>query len=105
MTTALASLFSGRPLRSRLAMTGEVTLSGKVLPIGGVKEKVLAASRAGIQTIILPQRNRKDFLEEVPAEVREKVHFEFAEDVSRVLDLALEPCPEVAKPSKKAAAR
>src|SRR5207237_3531070 len=60
MTTALASLFSGRPLRERLAMTGEVTLSGKVLPIGGVKEKVLAARRAGIREVILPERNRKD---------------------------------------------
>src|SRR5205085_7194967 len=65
MTTALASLFSGRPVKPRLAMTGEVTLSGKVLPIGGLKEKVLAAKRAGIQTVIAPERNKKDFPEDI----------------------------------------
>jgi ATP-dependent Lon protease len=91
MTTALASLFSGRPVKPRLAMTGEVTLSGKVLPIGGVKEKVLAAHRAGIRTIILPERNRKEFREDVPYEVQKEVHFEFVSDVKQVLDLALEP--------------
>ncbi len=91
MTTALASLFSGRPVKPRLAMTGEVTLSGKVLPIGGVKEKVLAARRAGITTVILPERNRKDFLEDIPEEVRKEMRFEFVEDVGRVLQLALEP--------------
>jgi ATP-dependent Lon protease len=91
MTTALASLFSGRPVRPRIAMTGEVTLSGKVLPIGGVKEKVLAARRAGIQTVILPKRNKKDFLEDIPEEVRKELHFEFVEDVKQVLTLALEP--------------
>ncbi len=91
ITTALASLFSGRPLKPRLAMTGEVTLSGKVLPIGGVKEKTLAARRAGIQTVILPARNRKDLLEDIPEEVQKELHFEFVEDVSQVLKLALEP--------------
>jgi ATP-dependent Lon protease len=67
-----------------------VTLSGKVLPIGGVKEKVLAAHRAGIRTIILPERNRKEFREDVPDEVQKEVHFEFVADVKQVLDLALE---------------
>src|ERR1051326_5984782 len=91
MTTALASLFSSRPVKPRLAMTGEVTLSGKVLPIGGVKEKVLAARRAGIKEIIMPERNRKDYLEDIPEEVRAEMKFNFVEDVSRVLSLALQP--------------
>jgi ATP-dependent Lon protease len=71
MVTAMTSLLSGRPVKPALAMTGEVTLTGKVLPIGGVKEKVLAAKRAGIKTIILPERNRKDLLEDIPTELRE----------------------------------
>jgi len=90
MTTALASLFSGRPVKPRLAMTGEVTLSGKVLPIGGLKEKVLAARRAGIQTIIAPERNRKDFMEDIPEEARSSMDFHFVSDVKDVLELALE---------------
>lgn len=89
LTTALASLFSGRRVRSRLAMTGEVTLSGRVLPIGGVKEKVLAARGAGIRMLVLPERNRKDLLEDIPEKVRKELHFEFVEDVMQVLDLAL----------------
>jgi len=99
MTTALASLFSGRPVRPRLAMTGEVTLSGKVLPIGGLKEKVLAARRAGIQTIIAPERNRKDFLEDIPEETRGSMTFHFVSDVKQVLELALEP--KGAKPAER----
>jgi ATP-dependent Lon protease len=91
IATALASLMTGRLVRSRLAMTGEITLSGKVLPIGGVKEKVLASHRAGIRTILLPKRNRKDYLEDVPAEVRDAVDFHFMEDAAAVLELALEP--------------
>lgn len=91
MTTALASLFSGRHAKPLLAMTGEVTLSGKVLPIGGVKEKILGAHRAGIKSLILPLRNKKDVLEEVPDDVRAELHFDFVDDVARVLDLALEP--------------
>jgi ATP-dependent Lon protease len=100
MTTALASLFSGRPVRPRLAMTGEVTLSGKVLPIGGLKEKVLAARRAGIQTIIAPERNKKDFMEEIPEEARTSMAFHFVADVKQVLELALEP-KEGAKPAER----
>ena len=91
MTTALASLFSGRTAKPLLAMTGEVTLSGKVLPIGVIKEKVLGARRAGIKTIILPERNRKDLLEDLPLEVRNEITFHFVSDVRRVLELALEP--------------
>jgi ATP-dependent Lon protease len=91
MTTALASLFSGRPAKPLLAMTGEVTLSGKVLPIGGIKEKALGARRAGIKTVVLPERNRKDVMEDLPDEVREEVEFVFVEDVGKVLELALEP--------------
>ncbi len=91
MTTALASLFSGRPVKPLLAMTGEVTLSGKVLPIGGIKEKVLAARRAGIKTVILPERNRKDLMEDLPEEIRQELKFEFVDDVAEVLKLALQP--------------
>jgi ATP-dependent Lon protease len=90
MATALASLLTGRPIRSHLAMTGEITLRGRVMPIGGVKEKVLAARRAGVITIILPQRNEKD-LEDVPANVRQELQFHFVETIDEVLDIALEP--------------
>jgi ATP-dependent Lon protease len=100
MATALASLFSGRCIQSRLAMTGEITLSGRVLPIGGLKEKALAARRAGIKTIICPERNRKDFLEDIPAEIQHELHFEFVEDVRQVLDLALEQC-QTNKPARR----
>ena len=90
MTTALVSLLTGRPVRSDVAMTGEVTLSGRVLPIGGVKQKVLAAHRAGLTEVILPVRNGPD-LDDVPEAVREQMTFHLAEDVSQVLDWALEP--------------
>ena len=88
MTTALASLLTGRPVNSDMAMTGEITLRGKVMPIGGVKEKTLAARRAGVKTVILPKRNEKD-LEDVPVKVREKMEFHFVENIDEVLDLAL----------------
>jgi ATP-dependent Lon protease len=90
MTTALASLLSGRAVRADVGMTGEVTLQGKVLPIGGVKQKVLAAQRAGLTTVILPQRNGPD-LEDVPEAVREQLTFHLVDDVREVLELALEP--------------
>ena len=92
MATALASLLTGRRVRDALAMTGEITLRGRVLPVGGVKEKVLAAHRAGITTIILPHRNQDD-LDDVPAEVRDTLRFVFAERVTQVLEAALEPRP------------
>ncbi|HVL29031.1 MAG TPA: endopeptidase La [Acidimicrobiales bacterium] len=90
MTTALASLLSGRPVRSTVGMTGEVTLQGRVLPIGGVKQKVLAAHRAGLKEVILPSRNGAD-LDDVPEAVREVVTFHLVDDVRQVLEIALEP--------------
>jgi len=90
MVTALASLMSQRPVKPRLAMTGEVTLSGRVLAVGGIKEKVLAARRAGVRTVILPRRNEKNLLEDVPQLLREKMTFHLVDSVEEVLDLALE---------------
>jgi ATP-dependent Lon protease len=100
IATSLASLLTGRPVHSHVAMTGEITLRGKVMPIGGVKEKVLAARRAGITTIILPKRNEKD-MEDVPNNVRQEMQFRFVETMDDVLDLALEPAaiPIDAKPT------
>jgi ATP-dependent Lon protease len=88
MATALASLLTDRLVKSDVAMTGEITLRGRVLPVGGIKEKVLAASRAGLKTVILPKRNEKD-LDDLPDEVRQTMNFVFAEQVSDVWDAAL----------------
>jgi ATP-dependent Lon protease len=93
MTTALVSLLRGTPVRSTVAMTGEVTLSGRVLPIGGVKQKVLAAHRAGLREVILPLRNEAD-LDDVPEAVRAEMTFHPVADVAKVLDLALAPVEE-----------
>jgi ATP-dependent Lon protease len=90
MTTALASLLTGRPVRHTVGMTGEVTLQGRVLPIGGLKQKVLAAHAAGLTDVILPERNRAD-LDDVPEDVREQMTFHPVMTVGEVLDLALEP--------------
>ncbi|MDH6575628.1 endopeptidase La [Kitasatospora sp. MAP5-34] len=90
MTTALASLLSGRKVRTDVAMTGEVSLTGRVLPIGGVKQKLLAADRAGVTTVIIPKRNEPD-LDDVPAEVLERLTVHPVADVREVLRLALEP--------------
>ncbi len=90
MTTALASLLSGRPVRHTVGMTGEVTLQGRVLPIGGLKQKVLAAHAAGLTDVIIPERNRGD-LDDVPEEVREQLTFHPVMTVNEVLELALEP--------------
>jgi len=90
MTTALVSLLTGRPVKSTVGMTGEVTLAGRVLPIGGVKQKVLAAHRAGLTEVVLPARNGPD-LDDVPEAVREAMTFHLAEDVGQVLAWALEP--------------
>lgn len=88
MATALASLMTNRLVKSEVAMTGEITLRGRVLPVGGIKEKVLAAHRAGLKTVILPKRNEKD-LEDLPAEVSKKMNFILVKDVSEVFDAAL----------------
>ena len=89
IATSLASLLTGRPGRPNVAMTGEITLRGKVLPVGGIKEKVLAAKRAGVETVILPRRNEKD-LEDIPEDVRRSLRFTFVETMDEVLDEALE---------------
>ena len=90
MVTALTSLLSGRPVRHTVGMTGEVTLQGRVLPIGGVKQKVLAAHAAGLTDVVLPERNRGD-LDDVPEEVRDAMKFHFAMTIDEVLAVALEP--------------
>jgi ATP-dependent Lon protease len=95
MVTALASLLSGRPVKHTVGMTGEVTLQGRVLPIGGLKQKVLAARAAGLTDVILPERNRGD-LDEIPEEVREQMTFHPVMTVQEVLDRALEPARDVA---------
>jgi len=105
MATALVSLISGRKVKPRTGMTGEITLRGQVLPIGGVKEKVLAAHRNGLRTVILPKRNEQD-LDDVPAEIKNSMKFIFVETVDDVLDSALEAKNKSKKPNtaKKSAA-
>jgi ATP-dependent Lon protease len=101
MATALASLLTGRPVRPKLGMTGEITLRGKVLPIGGVKEKVLAAARFGLTTVVLPKRNEAD-LDDVPETVRNEMEFILVDTMDDVLAAAL--CPPTAAPAKLEAA-
>jgi ATP-dependent Lon protease len=98
MVTALASLLSGRPVKHTVGMTGEVTLQGRVLPIGGLKQKALAAHAAGLTDVILPERNRGD-LDEIPKEVREQMSFHPVMSIDEVLELALEPAPKVSRVS------
>ena len=106
MATALVSLISGRKVKPHFGMTGEITLRGQVLPIGGVKEKILAAHRNGLRTVILPKRNKYD-LDDVPDEIKKSMKFIFVETVDDVLNAALEPAPspvhkkETKKSSKK----
>src|SRR5262249_21003478 len=88
--TALTSLATRRPVRSDLAMTREITPRGQGPPVGGIKEKVLAAHRAGIHTVILPRRNERD-LEDLPPELRQQLHFELVDDAADVIRLALAP--------------
>ena len=92
MTTALVSLATGRPVRGDVGMTGEVSLTGRVLPIGGVKQKLLAAQRAGLTEVFLPQRNEPD-LDDVPADVLNAVTVHLVADVREILDWALEGAP------------
>jgi ATP-dependent Lon protease len=84
----MVSALSGRPVKRSVAMTGEITLRGNVLPVGGIKEKVLAARRARVNTIILPQQNRRD-LEEIPKELLKEIEFQFVESIRQVLRIAL----------------
>ena len=89
MLTALTSLLTNKTIKKDLAMTGEITLRGQVLPIGGVKEKVLAAHRAGIKTLVLPEWNKKD-LEDIPKKVQKEISFHFVQKMMDVLKIALE---------------
>jgi ATP-dependent Lon protease len=89
MTTAIVSMLSGRIAKHDVAMTGEITLRGKVMPIGGVKEKVLAAKRAGIKTVILPEKNKND-LQDVPEELRKEMDFIFVDNIDQVISAALD---------------
>ena len=104
MFTALTSLLTGRPVRSDTAMTGEITLRGLVLPVGGIKEKVLAAKRAGIRAVILPQKNEKD-LEEIPESIKKKMEFHFVQTMDEIIPLALRAKNPKALPPKKRSPR
>ncbi|HKY55032.1 MAG TPA: S16 family serine protease, partial [Anaerolineales bacterium] len=108
MATAIVSLVSGRKVKPHVGMTGEITLRGQVLPIGGVKEKVLAAHRTGLRTVIIPKRNEQD-IDDVPDEIKKAMKFVFVESMDDVLEAALEsnhkPSPSKAKTKKKAAQR
>ena len=95
MVTALTSMALGRPVRGDVGMTGEVTLNGRVLPIGGVKQKLLAAQRAELTTVFLPQRNEPD-LDEVPAEVLEGIEIVLSTDVAELVRQAIEPAEQPA---------
>jgi ATP-dependent Lon protease len=97
LATALVSVFSGRPVRPDVAMTGELTLRGRVLDVGGIREKVSAAHRAGIRRVLLPARNKKD-VEALTPDLKADMHFEFLDNVSQYLDAALLPLPK--PPSK-----
>lgn len=99
IATALVSLISKRPVRAEVGMTGEITLRGQVLPVGGIKEKVLAAHRSGLKTVILPVRNKMD-LDELPEEVRQSINFVFVETMDQLLDGALEPAKKDKKKNK-----
>ena len=100
MVTALVSLISGRPIKADVGMTGEITLRGQVMPVGGIKEKILAAHRAGLKVIIMPKRNEAD-LEDLPGEVLDELEFHFVETMDEVLKIAL----ETPKPKRKTSTR
>ena len=94
ITIALVSLLTGRRVRGDVAMTGEITLRGTVLPVGGIKEKVLAAHRAGIKRVVLPERNRKDIVD-IPETIRQELELVFVKKIDEVLELTLETVPVV----------
>jgi ATP-dependent Lon protease len=100
MVMAIASLFCGRPVRSEVGMTGEITLRGRVLTVGGIKMKVLAAHRAGLNMVILPKRNERD-LEELPEEVRREMTFVPAERIEQALEVALIPVETRTEPPEQ----
>ncbi len=100
MATAMASQLTGRPVRGDLAMTGEITLSGRVLPIGGVQEKVLAARRVGIREVILPRQNEKNVNEDLTPELRQDMTVHLVSTIDEVLALALQPLSSDARPVK-----
>jgi ATP-dependent Lon protease len=102
LATAMASILTGRPVRGDLAMTGEITLSGRVLPIGGVKEKVLAARRAGLTEVILPKQNAKNVNEDLTPELRQGLTIHLVSTIDEVLALALQPVASDLRPSRKA---
>jgi ATP-dependent Lon protease len=99
MATAIASRVTCRPVRSDTAMTGEITLSGMVLPIGGLKEKALAAQRAGINRLIIPRRNERD-IDDIPEPLRRKMKFTLVDSVDEVLDAALQKRPRRSRPAE-----
>ena len=98
MVTALVSLLRGRSVRPDIAMTGEITLSGRVLPVGGIKEKVLAAKRAGVKSVILPKRNEKNLLEDVPQAVRDSMTFHLVKSIPEVIGLVFAEPPARPEP-------
>src|SRR5688500_6823475 len=102
MLTSIASLLMNRPVRSDVAMTGEITLRGLVLPLGGLKEKTLAAKRAGIKQVIVPKRNEKD-LPDIPDEVKQTLKFHFVENIDQVMEIALGKAARPARPKDAAA--
>jgi ATP-dependent Lon protease len=103
MATAMASILTGRPVRGDIAMTGEITLSGRVLPIGGIKEKVLAARRAGIRELIVPRQNAKNVNEDLTPEIRKELTIHLVSSIDEVLALALQPASSDVRPLKKPA--
>jgi ATP-dependent Lon protease len=104
IVTALVSLLTDRPVRPDVGMTGEITLRGKVLPVGGIKEKALAAHRVGLRTVILPKRNEKD-LEDIPEDVRQALQFVLVETIDEALQVALQDRREGARAVSKDGAR
>ena len=104
MATAMVSLLTGIPVRADVAMTGEVTLRGRVLPVGGVREKVLAALRRGLRHVILPEANQHD-LDDVPQELAKKLEFHFVKSMDEVLDLALAEPVLARRKARRAPAR
>jgi len=101
MATAMAAVLTGRPVRGDVAMTGEITLSGRVLPIGGIKEKVLAARRAGIRELIVPKQNAKNVNEDLTPDVRQDLIIHLVSSIDEVLALALQPASSDIRPVKK----